>query len=189
MITNLEVRIARTEEEKHICYKIRYLSYLNVGYISENPSSDELTDKYDLYSVIFLVFRGDENLATVRMTKDSELGFEMEGLFDLSGLRLQCNSLWECSKMMAVPGSEKYNTALPMIAAPYMFAKKNGITDLCWMAHPDHARTYTRIGAKPFAETKIYQGVGQPAVPLLWHVEDTNEVYKEIFERKVGIHL
>lgn len=187
----LEVKIAETEAEKHICYNIRYLAYLGMGYVNEKEHpSHELTDEYDQHSIILLASKNQRNVGTIRLTRDSELGFQMESLFDLSELRRNCVNLWESSKIMALPG-ERYGVTMGLANAVYIFMKQNRITDLCYMAHPTHAKMYEKLGIYPFAETKIHLEVGQPAVPLHWDLKNITPKYKKKFEERGGviIHL
>jgi hypothetical protein len=185
----LEIKIAEALEEKRECFRIRYLAYEDIGYVTEEDyPTREITDKFDEYSIIFIALKDGRGAGTIRVTRDSEYGFQMEELFDLTELRKNCKNLWESSKIMALPG-RKNKVTLGLANIVYLFMKKNKINDLCYMAHPDHARMYEKIGIYPFAETKIHPEIGQPAVPLHWDLKNTKEPYLSVFNKEENTKL
>lgn len=89
---------------------------------------------------------------------------------------------------MAFP-VQNYKLLLGLVNILYLYMKKKDVTDLCYTASPEHAKMYEKIGIYPFAEPKLYPKVGNIAVPLLWHIENTREPYKSLFEKGKNVFL
>jgi N-acyl-L-homoserine lactone synthetase len=186
----LEFKIAETTEEKINCFKVRYKAYLDIGYIKkEDYKKEMIIDEYDSISTIFAAVKNKaEIIGTVRLTPPSELGFQMEELFDLTELKKKSKILWESSKVMALPEG-KFKAILGLANLAYLFMKEKEITDLCYMASPEHAQMYSKLGIYPFAEQKIHPHVHNLAVPLHWEINKTTEKYKLIFEKGENVKL
>lgn len=70
---------ARTKKELNVVYRVRYEIYLDEGYIEENKKKI-FKDKYDLYSLNFLVFKQNNPIATYRLVLNSNTGLPAENL-------------------------------------------------------------------------------------------------------------
>jgi len=188
---SLEFRIAKTEEERKKCFRVRYEVYAEVGYINPKDYQNKLLiDEYDKYSTIFMGVKDEEVVGTLRATEDSELGFQMEKIFkeEVVKLRKNCKKIIETSRIMAL-STQRYKIALGLINLAYLFAKQQEITDYCFTTPPTIAKTWEKIGMFPFGEIKFYPLVNQPAVPIHWKVENTLEPYKTLFEKAENVSL
>jgi len=81
---NIEVKQAKTPEELEQVFRLRYEVYRNKSYIDPDAYQQEkLTDKYDLFSASFLALRDGAPIGTVRLIKNSEMGFPTEKTFNI----------------------------------------------------------------------------------------------------------
>lgn len=179
---SLEIKIAKTPEEKEACFRLRYEVFEKHCYADEKRYPDrKIEDEYDAISTIFMAVDGDELVGTVRITPPSELGFQMESMYDLTELKENCENLWESSKVMIKEG--KFGVLVGFLNVLYLFMKKNNITDLCSMTHVKNEEMYHKIGMQSFGEIKVHPGVNEPTAALLWNLEDTKEPYLSMFEQ------
>jgi len=83
-LQGIEIKIAETPEELEEVFRLRFEVYKNEDYIDPKDYPDgRLTDEYDKHSVSFLAVKNNEYVGTVRLVKNSDLGFPTEHAFNI----------------------------------------------------------------------------------------------------------
>jgi hypothetical protein len=190
----LKFRIAETRDEREACFNVRFEAYLDIGYVRENQLPDRrIEDEFDDHSVIFMAKEGDTVIGTIRVTRDSKLGFPTEKveLFrpDIQRLRELVGEegglLFDTSRVMVLPAHQKGGALLGLSGIIYKYALKQGISDYCFAATPEDGGMYGKIGIVPLSEPKTYRDglIDVTGVPLHWPIKDTTDRYKRLFDR------
>ncbi|MBW2993520.1 GNAT family N-acetyltransferase [Candidatus Woesearchaeota archaeon] len=182
MMGNIELKKAETQEEKEACYRLRYEVFKEVGYANETQFPEKrIIDEYDAISTIFMASKNKEVIGTLRVTPPSDLGFKIEEVFDLSRLKCKCNELWESSKIV-VRREKGLGALIGLAGILYLFMKKKGVSDLCYMTSVLNEKMYEKMGVVRFDEVRFYPEVNEPAVSLHWNKKNTREPYLSTFE-------
>ena len=180
----LEVRIARAFEELEEIYKLRYQIYSQVGYIKKEDYPDgKETDKWDKFSEHFYVYSKSEKktVGAMRFVPDSEKGFPIEELYDISFLRKKYKNVVEVSRRITLPNRPKANYLLLQMMCQY--AKLKSITCLLCSVNPTAFAFYDKLGCIQFGEEKFYKEVNMPAIGMYLEVDNLKPPYnKKLFE-------
>ena len=146
-ISRLLFKKAQTTEELNLVYKTRYEIYKNEGYIKENKEK-LFKDKYDPYSVNFIIFKNGKPLGTARLVFDSKIGFPTENLFNFKKPEINRKRTAEVSRLAIKKefrGGDRLIT-MGLMKMIYDYTKKNNIEHL-YVNMPERLREYfSRFG-------------------------------------------
>ncbi|MBE0447613.1 MAG: GNAT family N-acetyltransferase [Actinobacteria bacterium] len=146
----IEFRRAQTEDEMIAMYKLRYEVYcLEKRYLNADDYPDQLEhDEWDKYSVHFIATDGTDIVGTVRLIKDSPIGFPTELLFDIARSNIHNKSIAEVSRLIVNPQFKSLTLQIAngLYKVMLNFSIEEGITH--WYAVMDKHLyvAYSRIG-------------------------------------------
>jgi len=178
------IRLAVSKGELDKIFGLRYQSYLEKGYISENPSK-LLYDEWDgLDATTHIVaIENDQITGAVRIVRDSRKGLPMERVFkrEITDLRRQGRVLAEASTL--VTAKEDRNSKrllwLRLCRAVWREAQACRINDLCIAVTPNHLSFYKRLLFETIGNPERYSSLnGILAYPMRLRVEDVTNRHK-----------
>jgi len=96
----LVLKIAETQEELEACYSVLHDAYVDNGFMKPDPSGMRVTIYHALPTTTTLCAKYDgEVVGTVSLIRESALGFPMQRIFDLTGVREQEGQIAEASAL------------------------------------------------------------------------------------------
>jgi len=155
------IRPAGSKGELDKIFGLRYRSYLEKGYISENPSGT-LSDEWDGLDATTHIVAIENNHITgaVRMVRDSLKGLPMERVFEreITSLRRQGRVLAEASTLVTAKEdrNSKRSLWLRLCRAVWREAQARKINDLCIAVTPNHLSFYKRLLFEIIGNPKRY---------------------------------
>lgn len=186
----LEAKIAETDEELDKVFQIRYKVYTEVNYMDKEEFPDQKeSDEFDKISTNFLVWypKTGQVVGAIRAIPDSNIGYPMENIFNLSDLRkdLRENSrnAVEVSRRVTWPlNNGRVNVAL--LSVLFQYCKKNSITD--WIAAIDEPALdyYKKLGMNIIGDKVYYGLVNRVAYPVQIEIDNFSDPYISWFSKK-----
>lgn len=146
----------------------------------ENFPDGRERDRYDPHSIHFYSVDTDSDtperlpLGTVRLVRDSGLGFPIEEEFDISAYRKRLEEKGgrtpvEVSRRMVLPEEESGfaldRINLMLLQAACQYSQKVGFTDFICTSHHQHQSFYEKLGFVDIGDPKFYAAVNTTAVP------------------------
>ena len=126
----IRVQLAESLGDMNKVWRLRYQIYC-VERQSIPPNEAEIDrDMYDNYAVSFMLLLGDELMGTVRLIKDSNLGFLMEEAFTLPS-DINRNHLLEASRFIVLPELRGSGASKLLLEAAVEWSREHGYTMWC----------------------------------------------------------
>jgi N-acyl-L-homoserine lactone synthetase len=155
----VEFRRAQTEDEMTAIYKLRYEVYcLEKRYLNADDYPDHLEhDEWDKYSVHFIAKSNDNIVGTVRLIKESPIGFPIEKHFGIKRTEVPTKVFAEGSRFIVRSQFRKsiFKIANGLNRCIIEACIEEGITDLYIILDERLYAAYTRIGL-------VLEEVGKP---------------------------
>lgn len=190
---NLEVRVANSQEDREKCFRVRFRSYEDMGYVTKQSCPEQmLYDDYDDMSTIYLAEKNGKEVGTIRLTPKIEgIPLDIESFFDMSEFEKEIDGPWiESSKVMVDPEYQRDSRILlKLINALYCQMKKEGINHLCYMAIPEQAKMYERVAVVPFDGPVHYPKYEVDLFGLHWDIRKLPLRYKKLFDEAKNISI
>lgn len=171
-----------------------YEAYVRSGLMERNPYNIRVTPYHLLDTTeIFLAEIASENVTTMTLVRDGELGVPMDSVFpDEVAQRRDLGTYFAEVSCLADRHPAHKTTFAAVIKTMSLMAqsaKHQGVDELLIAVHPRHARFYIRfIGFEQVGSERSYGAVrGRPAVPLaldlnLFHINHP-AAYKRFFRK------
>ncbi len=165
------IKIAEDIEEFSKGFRLVYDEYRHMGYTGLHPSKM----LYNVWSLLpttsFFLFKSHlDVISTMAHIKDTPLfGLPMDVLYKdkLDELRARGRVVVEIGSLVTLRMRRWSNVMIFISRAVLQHARLTGVDDLVVMVNPKHVRFYSQILLfKPFAEERLYEKVGAPAVAL-----------------------
>lgn len=193
---SLELRVAKTEEEKNFAFEIRYKIFCEeMHYLDPEKFPDKKeTDNYDALNTTLQMLLIYDNLAiaTVRLilpsntlADSSKYGLPIEELIDLSEYKQRDIKLAEPSRSSILKEHRKGMTLMNLWRLLVQCAHNNNITHFVTTSHPKDIKLYSKLGFEIIAAEKPFSAVSNnPAVSYLLDLGKLNEPYMSFFNKK-----
>lgn len=155
----VEIKIARTLEEREAVYHLRYRVFAEeMGYVRPEEFPDKmLFDEFDEMekTKIFMAVKDGEPVGTIRIIKDVPQGLPMDGYTDFTELRRRYR-IAECSRLLTAPEYRKRNAdviLMGLVKIGTIWSVQNGIDYIVITARQEVANSFfSKLGFKPIAE-------------------------------------
>jgi hypothetical protein len=146
---SIEVLRAQTEEQRELCYRVRYDVFIReTGYIQHENGGGLETDGYDNLDTTFhfLAYYKGEPAGTVRLLlpngdisrrQKSHFGLPIEELFDIGYYKTSDLYIAEISRSCVKERFQSTKTIFYLWRELIAFAEKLGITDLVTNVNPE----------------------------------------------------
>jgi len=212
----IRLKVAKTPEEIDDALWVRHEVFIvEDGRFGGKPAPDaRMMDRFDalpdVYNVI--AYDGDQPIATIRLTKESEIGLPADEYFDFSEFRKSVANgsarsdgndqpdtgpIFGSAGMLAI--RQPWRNRRDVIRAMYRIAagvcRSSDATHLIAVVNHQTARMYKRLGFTPLSEKFWSADIGDHVVPLAatsddfcrWAFEDLPDtplgIFKNGFER------
>lgn len=104
----LELKIAETREELEACFTLLHDAYVESGFMKPDPSGMRVTIYHALPTTTTLCAKYDGVVVgTLSLIRESALGFPLQSIFDLSGVRRKEGNIAEVSALAVHPDFRK----------------------------------------------------------------------------------
>ncbi len=175
---NLEIKIARTEEDLNEAFRLRYdvfgeeLNYIDKTKfleIIEKDNFDELPTTTN-----FVVKKDNETVGTVRLIESTDSPFNIEHYVNIDNLKKDKNvNLAEASRF-CIRKNERLNTNIlyGLCKIGIIYALSQGITDIIILSNSTKSKEgntikyFKNIGFYQFSDEIYYKKFNEYAIPL-----------------------
>ncbi|HEX6734645.1 MAG TPA: GNAT family N-acetyltransferase [Azonexus sp.] len=100
----LVLKIAETREELEACFKLLHDAYVSSGFMTPDPSGLRVTIYHALPTTTTLCAKFDgQVVGTLSLIRESAIGFPLQRIFDLSGVRAKEGNIAEVSALAVHP--------------------------------------------------------------------------------------
>lgn len=172
--SDLQYRIAASQEEREAAFRLVYHSYLRAGLGEENPYRVRITPYHLLPTTAVFVAMCQGHVAfTMSLIMDGDLGMPMESVYasEVEGLRQKGLRLGEVScladRRAEVCGF--FPVFVHTCRLMVQYARHHGVDALLAAVHPKHSRFYRRYMAfQVFGKEKTYPTVRNNPAVALW---------------------
>jgi hypothetical protein len=186
----LVFKLAQTQSELEDCFRLLHDAYVDAGFMKADPSGMRVTVYHALPTTSTLLCKhGGRVIGTLSLIRESALGFPMQRIFDLDGIRQAGGRVAEVS---ALAIDRRFRSARGMILLPllkfmYDYATRQFDTrHLVIAVNPRHIGFYEsvlcfrRLAQRPVAHYDFVNGA--PAVGA--HLDLGNA--PAVFRRRYG---
>lgn len=166
-MNSIAICLAESERQQEQMYRLRYDIYTTeVSSFKKEEFPDGIEkDKYDEHSVHIIACEGDSVIGTLRLVKDSPVGFVMETAFKLP-LALDRSQAVEHSRGIVRPAYRNRKIYPRMLEFAYNWQRQNGYP--IYLGAPNMARLYgilLAMGWTAIGEPRYYHGI--TVVPMM----------------------
>ncbi|MBS1143897.1 MAG: hypothetical protein H6R14_1303 [Proteobacteria bacterium] len=100
----LVLKIAETREELEACFKLLHDAYVTSGFMTPDPSGMRVTIYHALPTTTTLCAKFDDQVVgTLSLIRESAIGFPLQRIFDLTGVREKEGNIAEVSALAVHP--------------------------------------------------------------------------------------
>jgi len=100
----LVLKIADTKEELEACFKLLHDAYVSSGFMTPDPSGMRVTIYHALPTTTTLCAKFDDQvIGTLSLIRESAIGFPLQRIFDLTGVREKEGNIAEVSALAIHP--------------------------------------------------------------------------------------
>jgi GNAT superfamily N-acetyltransferase len=100
----LVLKIADTKEELEACFKLLHDAYVSSGFMTPDPSGMRVTIYHALPTTTTLCAKFDDQVVgTLSLIRESAIGFPLQRIFDLTGVREKEGNIAEVSALAIHP--------------------------------------------------------------------------------------
>lgn len=100
----LVLKIAETKEELEACFKLLHDAYVSSGFMTPDPSGMRVTVYHALPTTTTLCAKFDDQVVgTLSLIRESAIGFPLQRIFDLTGVREKEGNIAEVSALAVHP--------------------------------------------------------------------------------------
>ncbi|MDR2688186.1 MAG: hypothetical protein LBB76_00305 [Azoarcus sp.] len=142
-------KLAQTKEELEACFRLLHDAYVSAGFMKPAPSGLRVTLYHALPTTSTLMCRYDDRVVgTVSLIRKSKLGFPMQRIFDLEGVRKEGGNMAEVSGLAIERHFDDADSQIliPLLKFMYEYAEYRFDTrHLVIAAHPRHLGFYENL--------------------------------------------
>lgn len=188
----LVLKIAETQEELEACFQLLHDAYVQAGFMKPDPSGLRVTLYHALPTTTTLCAKYDGRVVgTLSLIRESAMGFPLQAIFDLSGVREKQGQLAEVSALAVHPDFRKTGG---MILFPLMRFMREYCTSyfdtrhLVIAVNPDRIEMYEslfffeRLTARTVENYDFANGA--PAVGASVDLKAAPEIFKRYYAGK-----
>lgn len=186
-----EIKIADSEEELALAYKLLHDSYVQSGFMNPAPTGMRVLVQHVLPQTTTIVAKWDSKIiGTLSIIRDNSFGLPLEKIFHIDARRTNGRRLAEVSSLTIDPSfrGQADKILFPMIRYVVQYARYYfGVHEFVIAVNPSMVDFY--IGYMCFEKLKAkaipYDFVkGAPAVGLYLNFETSDERWKQAFDHR-----
>ncbi len=118
----LELKIADSREELEACFSLLHDAYVDSGFMKPDPSGMRVTIYHALPTTTTLCAKYDgQVVGTMSLIRESALGFPLQAIFDLSGVRAREGNIAEVSALAVHKDFRKTGGAILFPLMKFMY--------------------------------------------------------------------
>ena len=190
--SKLVLKIAETREELEACLTLLHDAYVDSGFMTPDPSGMRVTIYHALPTTTTLCAKYDGKVVgTVSLIRESALGFPLQRIFDLSGLRARQGNIAEVSALAVHPRFRRTGGSILFPLMKFMYEYCTTFFDtrhLVIAVNPRHIELYeSLLFFKRLSSTVVdsYDFVnGAPAVGATLDLKHAPEIFRENYSGK-----
>ena len=145
----LVLKIADTKEELEACFSLLHDAYVNSGFMTPDPSGMRVTIYHALPTTTTLCAKIDDRVVgTISLIRESALGFPLQRIFDLTGVRAKEGNIAEVSALAVHPKFRRTGGSILFPLMKFMYEYCTTFSDtrhLVIAVHPRHVETYESL--------------------------------------------
>lgn len=178
------IRFAKTTEELHASYQLRYKVYVEgMGRLKDKSDhiQKELKDSYDETARAVIAIKNNKAIGTLRLFWGGDASFS-QTLIEAYHLSPFMNLLKEdqiciVERLMVDESHRGSTTTLRMYKEVMHFVLDHQVEAVFLDCEPHHLNSYLKLGFRPFTETYTYPGIGL-VVPMVLITGDYQHLKK-----------
>lgn len=166
-MNSIVICLAESEHQQEMMYRLRYETYTTEikSFGEEEFPDGRERDKYDDHSIHIIACEGAAVIGTLRLVKDSDLGFVMETAFKLPA-SIERTRAVEHSRGIIRPAYRKRKIYPRMLEFAYAWQRENGFP-IC-LGAPNMERLHgilLTMGWTAIGEPRYYHGI--TVIPMM----------------------
>lgn len=188
----LVLKLAQTREELCACFHLLHDSYVSSGFMKPDPSGMRVTIYHALPTTSTLMASWDGRVVgTISLIRESELGFPLQRIFDISAIRAAGGQVAEVSALAVAPEFRATSGTIlfPLMKFMYEYATKYFDTrHLVIAVNPRHIALYEallffrRLRKNPVSHYDFVNGA--PAVGAHLDLLKAPALYRNVYGRR-----
>ncbi len=188
----LELKIAETREELEACFTLLHDAYVESGFMKPDPSGMRVTIYHALPTTTTLCAKYDGVVVgTLSLIRESALGFPLQSIFDLSGVRQKEGNIAEISALAVHPDFRKTGG---MVLFPLMKFMREYCSTFFDTRHiviavnPNRIEMYESLLFFERLTAKVVENYdfanGAPAVGATLDLKAAPEIFKKFYQKR-----
>lgn len=188
----LTLKIAETKEELEACFSLLHDAYVDSGFMKPDPSGLRVTLYHALPTTTTLCAKyDDEVVGTLSLIRESAMGFPLQRIFDLTGVREKGGNIAEVSALAVHPRFRKTGGAILFPLMKFMYEYCTTFFDtrhLVIAVNPNRIEMYEsllffeRLTARVVEKYDFANGA--PAVGAALDLHSAPEVMRQAYANK-----
>lgn len=188
----LVLKIAETREELETCFRLLHDAYVGSGFMTPDPSGLRVTVYHALPTTTTLCAKYDgQVVGTVSLIRESAIGFPLQHIFDLTGVREKEGNIAEVSALAVHPRFRRTGGIILFPLVKFMYEYCTSFFDtrhLVIAVNPRHIEMYESLlffRRLPGKVVRNYDFVnGAPAVGATLDLEYAPEIMRRAYAGK-----
>lgn len=188
----LVLKIADTREELEACFKLLHDAYVSSGFMTPDPSGMRVTIYHALPTTTTLCAKYDNQVVgTLSLIRESAIGFPLQRIFDLTGIREKEGNIAEVSALAVHPRFRRTGGTILFPLMKFMYEYCTTFFDtrhLVIAVNPRHIEMYesllffTRLSSTVVESYDFVNGA--PAVGATLDLKHAPEILRKAYAGK-----
>ncbi|MBK7900097.1 MAG: GNAT family N-acetyltransferase [Betaproteobacteria bacterium] len=190
----LVLKIADTQEELEACFSLLHDAYVNSGFMTPDPSGMRVTIYHALPTTTTLCAKIDDRVVgTISLIRESALGFPLQRIFDLTGVRAKEGNIAEVSALAVHPKFRRTGGSILFPLMKFMYEYCTTFFDtrhLVIAVNPRHIEMYESLLFFQRLTANVVENYdfvnGAPAVGAALDLKTAPETLRRAYSKKPG---
>ncbi len=190
----LVLKIADTKEELEACFSLLHDAYVNSGFMTPDPSGMRVTIYHALPTTTTLCAKIDGRVVgTISLIRESALGFPLQRIFDLTGVRAKEGNIAEVSALAVHPRFRRTGGSILFPLMKFMYEYCTTFFDtrhLVIAVNPRHIEMYESLLFFQRLTANVVENYdfvnGAPAVGATLDLKAAPETLRRAYSKKPG---
>jgi GNAT superfamily N-acetyltransferase len=188
----LVLKIAETKEELEACFKLLHDAYVSSGFMTPDPSGMRVTIYHALPTTTTLCAKFDNQVVgTLSLIRESAIGFPLQRIFDLTGVREKEGNIAEVSALAVHPRFRRTGGTILFPLMKFMYEYCTTFFDtrhLVIAVNPRHIEMYESLLFFKRLTANVVENYdfvnGAPAVGATLDLKHAPEVMRKAYAGK-----
>ena len=188
----LLLKIADTQEELEACFKLLHDAYVSSGFMKPDPSGMRVTIYHALPTTTTLCAKYDGKVVgTLSLIRESAIGFPLQRIFDLTGVRAKAGNIAEVSALAVHPRFRRTGGSILFPLMKFMYEYCTTFFDtrhLVIAVNPRHIEMYESLLYFRRLTSKVVENYdfvnGAPAVGATLDLKYAPDIMRQAYADK-----